>query len=219
MPRKSRRKVHADMTPVEVKTAGNGSVDMETFLAFVAKLKLETARKAAVGKRLSATWKAAINAGIVRQDLEEILKTEDVDPKAVAESFARKKQYAEWMNVPIGKQLSIYEVFAVDSGSSIPTQTERAQRAYRTGFIAGTLGQNPDNQAYPPGHEQHNDMMAGWNDGQQTIREKFKALDPQLDEAEHAEFDRRMKRVVVPESDPAPDNDNAEAPEAEPMEG
>lgn len=223
MPRKSKRKVLQDETPKEVTAAGNGEVDVETFLSFLAKIKRETARKAAVAKRVGAVWKMAINAGIRRQDLEAVLKVEDMDPKVVAENFARQKRYAEWMDVPFGKQITIHDI--IGGGSSIPNADERAKRAYYAGLYKGAAGDDPDTQAYAPDHENFNDMMAGWRAGQKTLTDKIKTLDPQLDEVEDTEFKRRMKMPVVAAEDDHPDPDATISDEerneaiAMPMEG
>lgn len=203
-----RRKVHKDETapePIEVHLGDNGDLSDEDILMWVGKINQETAKKKAAAKRFGATWKMAINAGIVREDLEELMKQAEMDPAKVAAKYARKARYAKVLDIPIGQTLKLFD-FQV---SSIPKASELADAAYRKGFALGLAGLNPDQQAYPVGHELHQDHMRGWGAGQKVLLDKIKPIDKQLDEVEAKIL--RTAQEVKPEDPAAQQPEPAEA--------
>lgn len=171
----SRRKVLKDEAPKEV--AGSNSVDADTVLVFLAKIQQEEAKVAAAKKRLSKAWKLALNAGIVRKDLELVRKFADQDPETVLATIARIKQYAQWLDVPIGSQLSLFDV----PTSSILSNAEIGERAYRSGYLLGITGKNPDEDAYPMNHEHRTQHHEGWSAGQKVLLDRIQPINIALD--------------------------------------
>jgi len=172
----SRRKVHQDKTPKEVKP-GSNSVDAETVLVYLGKIQQEEAKVAAAKKRLNKAWKLAINAGIVRKDLELVRKFSDMDADTVLGTLQRIKQYAQWLEVPIGSQMSLFEI----PSSGILSSDELGERAYRAGYVAGVTGKNVDDQAYPPDNEFHQRHMEGWHAGQKVWLDRIQPIDIAMD--------------------------------------
>lgn len=172
----SRRKVHQDKTVKEAKP-GSNMADAETVLVFLGKIASEEAKVAAAKKRLNKVWKLAINSGIVRKDLELVRKFADQDADTVLGTLQRIKQYAQWLDVPIGSQLSIFEI----PSSSILSSDELAERAYRAGYVAGIMGKNPDFEAYPVGHEHNQRHAEGWHDGQAVLLARIQPIDIAMD--------------------------------------
>jgi ribosome modulation factor len=168
----SRRKVLPDKTPKEAKPGSNG-VDADTVLVFLGKIASEEAKVAAAKKRLNKVWKLAINAGIVRKDLELVRKFADQDADTVLATLQRIKQYAAWLDVPIGSQMSLFEI----PSSSILSSDELAERAYRAGYVAGLMGKDPDKEAYPTDHDHHQRHMEGWHAGQKVLLDRIQPID------------------------------------------
>lgn len=154
----SRRKTLKDESakPAKVEAGSNG-VDADTVLVYLGKIAQEEARVATAKKRLNKVWKLALNEGIVRKDLELVRKFADQDPETVLATIARIKQYAQWLDVPIGQQLSLLE----GPTGGILKADEWTERAYRAGYVNGLRGLDPDAQAYPVDNEFHQDHMKG----------------------------------------------------------
>jgi ribosome modulation factor len=181
--------VHQDTAPREIRPdAGSNGVDAETFLVWLGKIEQEKALVEKARKRYGKIWKLALNAGICRKDLEMVMRFADQDPDAVLRTLSNIKQYAQWMDVPIGTQLSIFEI----PSSSILSNAELGERAYRAGYVAGITGKNPDTEAYPADNEHHQRHMEGWHAGQKILLDRIQPINIALDsegKAEQAEED------------------------------
>jgi hypothetical protein len=171
----TRRKILQNEAPKAVE--GSNAVDADTVLLFLGKIQQEEAKVAAVKKRLNKVWKLALNAGIVRKDLELVRKFADQDPDTVLATIGRIRQYAQWLDVPIGSQLSLFEI----PTSSILSSAELGERAYRAGYVLGITGKNPDDEAYPLGHEHRTRHHDGWSAGQKVLLDRIQPIDIALD--------------------------------------
>lgn len=195
----TRRKVHPDLTPKEVKP-GSNEADAETMLVFLGQIERHEAKVAAEKKLLNRVWKLAINAGIVRKDLELVRRFADQDADTVLQTMARIKKYAQALDVPIGSQFNLFEI----PNSSILSSDELSERAHRAGYVAGLTGKNPDDQAYPAGHEHHARHMEGWHAGQKILLERIMPITIALESEGKAE-------EPAPASTAEPELENAEA--------
>lgn len=173
----SRRKVLKDETPKPVK--GSNTVDADTLLVYLGQIQQEEAKVKLAKQRLNKVWKLAINAGIVRKDLELVLKFADMDPDTVLGTIARIKDYAQWLEIPIGNQLSLFEI----PSSSILSSDELGERAYRAGYVLGVQGKFPDEQAYPPLTDLGQRHTEGWNAGQKVHLERIQPINIAMDAA------------------------------------
>ena len=178
---KNQRRVHKDESPKEVKLAGNGETDPETVLIFARKLKMQARVVKKAQKSYTLIKRLAKNAGLHIKELLEAIENQEMDPDKVAQSFARRKFYAEALDTPIGGQLSLFEF---KPASTIPNAEERAAAVKKRGYVDGVMGANQDLQAYPPGHEEHQAYVEGYYDGQKVWYDKIKPIDEQLAEAE-----------------------------------
>lgn len=191
----SRRKIHQDKMPKEVR--GSNTVDADTLLVYLGQIQKEEIAVKLAKQRLNKVWKLAINAGIVRKDLELVLKFADMDPDTVLGTIARIKDYAQWLEVPIGKQLSLFEI----PNSSILSSDELAERAYRAGYVLGVQGKNPDEEAYPPISDFGQKHMEGWHAGQKVHLERIQPITIAMDaadkpqEAAPAEGERELEEA------------------------
>lgn len=202
----SRRKVLRDETPKELKPGGN-EPDNDTILMFCGKIREKKAIVKAAQKQLGAVRKMAINAGLVMQELQEVMADAELEPEAVAAKYARRKQYADALQVPIGTQLSIFESRA--AGGVGLSHTEQCEKAYHAGYARGIMGEFPDEQAYPKLTEFGSHHEQGWTAGQAKLHERWNKIEAEIEAAS------APKKEPEP---PAPDNDNAEAPEGVPLQ-
>jgi hypothetical protein len=171
----SRRKILPDESPVE--TAASNAPDADTVLVFLGRIRQEEAKVAVAKKRLGKLWKLALNAGIVRKDLELVRKFADQDPDSVLATISRIRQYAQWLDVPLGSQLSLLEI----PTSSILSSDELGERAFRAGYVLGITGLNPDDDAYPMAHEHRTRHHDGWSAGQKVLLDRIQPIDIALD--------------------------------------
>lgn len=171
----SRRRTLPDESQKQVE--GSNTVDADTVLVFLGRIQQEEARVAVAKKRLGKLWKLALNAGIVRKDLELVRKFADQDPDAVLATIGRIRQYALWLDVPVGSQLSLLDIPA----SSILSSDELGERAFRAGYVLGITGLNPDDEAYPLAHEHRTRHHEGWSAGQKVLLDRIQPIDIALD--------------------------------------
>lgn len=171
----SRRKVLKDETQADApKTNALGA---DTLLTWVGVIEKEEAAVAAAKKRLNKARKLAINDGVEMKTLELVRRYAEQEPETVFSSIAKLKQYAEWMNVPLGKQLTIFDT----KPSSILSSSEMSDRAYQAGRALGLTGKNPDEQAYPADNEHHQRHLEGWHDGQKVLLDRIGTIQIALD--------------------------------------
>lgn len=176
----SRRKVLQDETPKELKPGGN-EPDNDTILMFCGKIREKKAIVKAAQKQLGAVRKMAINAGLVMQELLEVMADADLEPEAVAAKYARRKQYADALQVPIGTQLSIFE--ARTAGGVGLSHTEQCEKAYHAGYARGIMGEFPDEQAYPKLTDLGGHHEQGWVAGQGKLHERWGKIEAEIDAA------------------------------------
>ena len=176
----SRRKVLQDETPREIKP-GNNEPDNDTILIFAGKIRVEKELVKRAQKRLGAVRKMAINAGLVMQELQEVMADADLDPEAVAAKYARRKQYADALQVPIGTQLSIFE--ARTAGGVGLSHTEQCAKAYHAGYARGVMGEIRDEQAYPKLTDLGGHHEQGWVAGQGKLHERWGKIEAEIDAA------------------------------------
>lgn len=176
----SRRKVLQDETQTEVTPPSNGP-DNDTILLFVGKLREKKGLVKAAQKQFSAVRKMAINSGLVMQELQEVMADADLEPEAVAAKYARRKQYADALQVPIGTQLSIFE--ARTAGGVGLSHTEQCEKAYHAGYARGIMGEFPDEQAYPKLTELGGHHEQGWTAGQGKLHERWGKIEAEIDAA------------------------------------
>lgn len=158
-------------------TSASNAPDADTVLVFLGRIQQEEARVAVAKKRLGKLWKLALSAGIVRKDLELVRKFADQDPDAVLATIGRIRQYAQWLDVPVGSQLSLLDIPA----SSILSSDELGERAFRAGYVLGITGLNPDDDAYPMAHEHRTRHHDGWSAGQKVLLDRIQPIDIVLD--------------------------------------
>lgn len=182
---KSSRKTKPDLTPKEVKPGDN--IDIDTILFFAGQIRQKKALVQAAQKNLGMARKRAINAGLVMQELLEAMADADMDPVDVAAKYARRKQYAQALGTPIGTQFSLFD----QPRTGILSHDELCEKAYQTGKVRGLMGENVDEQAYPPGTEFNKHHVEGWQAGQAVVLERI----GQLESAEEAEAAAKKKKA------------------------
>lgn len=171
----SRRKVLKDETLTNSAPASN-SMDAESFLVWVGKLRQEDAVFDLARKRRAKARRLAKIAGMDMSILDRVLKDADKDPDIVLKGMATYKQYSDWLDAP-GKQFSLFDL----PNSAMLSHKEREEKARRTGYTRGVMGQNPDAEAYPIDNEHHQQHMEGWHDGQRVHLDRIQPINIALD--------------------------------------
>lgn len=169
---KNKRKKLPDLTPEPLRR-NDDSPDPATILFFAGQIEQKKALVKAAQKGLSAVRKRAINAGLVMQELLEVMADAEMEPEKIAAKYARRKLYADALDVPIGKQFTLFE-----RPRNIMSHDELCEHAYQKGFAYGVMGKNPDEQAFPATSEFYTHNQEGWRAGQAKLAEMIKQLDP-----------------------------------------
>lgn len=151
------------------KAGDNSQPDGDTVLFFAGQFRRAIAKTQAAQKAFKDVKKAANGAGIVVAELLEIMREQDLEPETLAQRAARRFAYGNALGVKTGIQLTLFD----QPISSIPTHTEKSDRAYRAGYAAGIMGDDPDRQAYPVDNEHHQNHMQGWHDGQKVLLDRI----------------------------------------------
>ncbi|MEN6302213.1 MAG: hypothetical protein ABFD96_05770 [Armatimonadia bacterium] len=181
----TRRKVHQDQTPQEVKPQTN-QLDAESFLVWIGKLQSEDAIFQRARKRRDKVRKLAKNAGLEMAIADRVMKDADKDPDVVLKYLATYRQYSEWLQAP-GAQMSLFDL---PSGAML-SHAEREQKAKRAGYTRGLMGQNADLEAYPTDNEFHQVHMQGWHDGQKILLDRIKPINISMESEGEAAADER----------------------------
>lgn len=172
-----RRKVLKDETPPDTPPpgAGHNAPDDATILVYVGVYRRRLAVKKAADKELGRVRKLMKNEGLVMKELDWAIKAMDDDPEVLAAELERRKRYATALNIPIGKQYDMFE-----PSVTILSFSELQDKAHKSGRARGLLGENPDDQAYPLGHEHHTAHHEGWHAGQAELLVKIKPIEMSL---------------------------------------
>jgi hypothetical protein len=102
------------------------------------------------------------------------------------------KRYCEFLGLPIGSQLKLFNSPAEGDGFSQQSVNERARQA---GYELGVMAKDPDEQAYPPMTPEGQEHMAGWHEGHKVNLDKFQRLNVELAAADEAKKAKAAKKA------------------------
>lgn len=131
-----------------------GPADRETLAFFTGAYLKQQAVVKREQKELARIRNRAASAGIKTGPFMEMLKIRDEDSDLVFERMHTLKEYCKMMDVPIGRQLNLFDSLEMQ----LPEDKPETERAYDSGYLLGLLGVDPENSE----NKQH---MAGWNKG------------------------------------------------------
>lgn len=171
---KTKNKAKPDLSKVHVlhpQPAANGPSD-DMVLVFAGRMMEQAAILKAGRNKLKTIRQQAVNAGIALQRLERAQKFADGNGiEALIEEYQETMRYTGLlMGAPIGEQMQLFA-----TGDKKGSQEDLIYAAFHKGRVRALLGQEPDDQAYPPNTDLGQEHLKGWNDGdeQRHLQEKL----------------------------------------------
>lgn len=169
-------------------TATNGP-DREEFLFMVGQIaKADEGMESARKHRKTIRSQAKLR-GFELEQMDRAIEERNRDDNTTVEGLKVFKRYCEFLNLPIGSQISLFDA-PQSNGFS---QETILKHAYDDGYERGIMGKNPDDQAYPGMSEEGQSHLAGWNAGQAVNLAKFTKLSDDLNAAEAKKVAKKLK--------------------------
>lgn len=199
----SRGKVLPDMTAPQPGTNGPGRDEvlfmMGQFLA--AQSAIKVAQNA--NKRLRAQAKLR---GFNLEQFDRAIAERERDDGTTVENLKEFKRYCEFMGLPIGSQITLFD--DPQTGGAF-SEEQLLKRAYEEGYELGVMGRPADEQAYPPMTPEGNEHARGYNAGKDVNNQKFIKLNEDLAAADAAKSAKKAKKngSAAPEPDDEGDAD------------
>lgn len=197
----SRGKVLPDLTAPQPDTNGPGRDEvlfmMGQFLA--AQSAIKAAQNA--NKRLRSQAKLR---GFNLEQFDRAIAERERDDGTTVDNLKDFKRYCEFMGLPVGSQITLFD--DPQSGTAF-SEEQLLQRAYEEGYELGVMGKNADEQAYPPMTPEGQEHMAGWHQGQKVCLDKFVKLNEDLAAADAAKTAKKTKKKNGKGADPEPDGE------------
>lgn len=140
----------------------------DTVLMLAGKLAEAEANCKAANKAKKTLRKQLENAGQGMEAFDTFKKVIDHDDpaEALVKFMDEMFHLAEtFYMLPKGTQ--------VDFFTGPKNQEDILQKARQMGYMRGIMGQNPDEQAYPPNTNAGQEHMAGWYEGQEKLQKEF----------------------------------------------
>lgn len=125
------------------------------------------------------------NRGVNLAMMDVAIEECDREDGTTVSNMRDLKRYLEFMGLPLGFQLSIFD--EPQGTSSVGIE----QQAFDEGRELGLKGINPDEQKWPPMTPEGQAHIKGWHDGQAVLLKKFTELSEEMKQAEAA--DARVK--------------------------
>lgn len=184
----SRGKVLPDMTAPQPGDNGPGRDEvlfmMGQFLA--AKAAMKVAQNA--NKRLRAQAKLR---GFNLEQFDRAIEEREREDGTTLENLKVFKRYCEFLGLPVGSQISLFDD---PQGSTEFSEEALLKRAHSEGYELGVMGKNADEQAYPPMTPEGQEHLKGWNAGQDVLKAKFAKLNEDLAAADTAKTAKKTKK-------------------------
>lgn len=157
----------------------NALLDRDEFLFLRGQLMAVDEEVVTIRKKRKALRNHLENNGVALEELDEANGFADMESETVLAKLQRTIQYANWMGLPIGSQVSFF-----DLPSSQSSQKPLADTAYDDGYKLGLLGRNADDQKWLPLTSEGMRHQEGWTDGQAVLQKKFIELNQSMAQAE-----------------------------------
>ncbi len=131
----------------------------------VGKVERLKAEMAAMLSHLRSAYKVAKADGILKKDIDFVLKIKKQDDADVVADLARRTELARWMRIPIGVTPDMF---------SDADREPIDEKAFNDGRVVGMAG--GDRQSpYDPTSTSEENWLKGYDDGQQALRDAFLA--------------------------------------------
>ena len=176
--------------------------DRDTVLFFVGQFRQsDDAVKKARDDRKKVRSRAKV-AGIEIEQLDRAIAEMELDDGTTVEGLKTFQRYCEWLGLPVGYQLKLFDDPADGKAFS---QEGLNSKARRQGYERGLQGLNADDQAYPPMTPEGQEHMHGWNEGQKVLQDKLIRLSEEVKAEEAAPKKRGRKATKEAEKKAEPD--------------
>lgn len=135
---------------------------------------------------------AAKLRGIEVMILDQVIRIADEEDDTEIDRLRTFKQYAQAFDLPIGSQLDLFDIPAGNGRAPAEALMEKAKR---DGYERGLLGQNPNEDAFPPMTEEGQAHIARWHDGQKVNHEMFLKLNEEIKAADAAKEAKKQAKA------------------------
>lgn len=180
---------------------GDNGPTRDDILFFAGLFAKDQAAIKAAQKARKATRQRAQLFGIKVEILDEVMREAEKEDDTTHERLSTFKQYAEFMGLPIGSQLTLFDAGGSTASSARETLLDKAEREGRE---LGVMGKNTDEQKYPPMTDEGQAHLRGWHEGQKVQVEKFLKHNEEVAAAaaaEEAKKNKRKAKSAEPEAD------------------
>lgn len=157
----------------------NSMLDRDQFLFLRGQLMLVDAEMDTVKKKRKTLRQHLENNGVALEELDDANRFADMESDTVLAKLQRQVQYAQWMGLPLGHQVSF-----LDMPPSAVAAKSLTDTAYDDGYRLGLLGKNVDDQKWLPMSSEGMRHQEGWTDGQAVLQKKFIDLNRSMAQVE-----------------------------------
>lgn len=164
--------------------------DREEFLFLVGQIEQAENEVKQANARKKKVRQHAMNRGINLEDADRARKERDKKDSTTLESLKRYRQYCQYLNLPIGHQISFS-----DSPAVAEPQMDLTERARSEGYELGIRGKNPDDQKWKPGTPEASDHLDGWYAGQAVLKHKIQPFNDEIAAADRAEAKAKQAKA------------------------
>ncbi len=171
--------------------AHNGP-DREEFLFMIGQIGKANDVIKVARKQLKTMRSQAKLRGFELEQMDRAIEERERDDNTTVEGLKVFKRYCEFLNLPIGSQITLFDTPKSNSVS----QESILKRAHDAGYERGVKGDFPDNQAYPPATPEGVAHGEGWTAGQKVNAEKFIKLNEDIQSADKARAERAAKKAA-----------------------
>lgn len=168
----------------------NSMLDRDQFLFLRGQLMLADQEMAEVRNKRKKLRQHLENNGIALEELDDANRFADMESDTVLAKIQRQIQYAQWMGLPIGHQVSFFDSAAVPPAPA----SSLLQMAYDDGYRLGLVGQNVDKQKWLPLSPEGMRHIEGWDDGQGVLKQKFIDLNEKMAAADVAKAEAAAEK-------------------------
>lgn len=180
----------AKSSPLPDLSASANGPSREDLLFFVGQFKSVDEKIAETKTMRKKIRQQATLRGIKLDVLDRVIDEMAREDSTTLENLRDFQTYSKLLMVPIGFQMQLFDSPS-QPGPSVEALNARAKRE---GYELGIQGLNPDEQKWLPMSPEGQAHVAGWNDGQQVLRDKFVKLNADMAAAEAEKAKKKAKK-------------------------
>jgi ribosome modulation factor len=183
-------KVHRDLTGGTGAPGHNSMLDRDTFLFLRGQLHKADDAVAEARDHRKKIRQHMENMDVVLEDFDAVEDLSEVESETALARMKRQMQYAAWLNLPIGRQVSFFDMPSADA----PKQETLLEKAYLEGYKLGVEGINADEQKWQPMSDEGREHLRGWTDGQAVNLRKFETFNEEFQKSQQAKENEKAEK-------------------------